>query len=60
MSFLFLMIKIALVIYVVKFVCNVAFGLLALRSANKTDEAVAKLFVMANNRTVEASAKEVK
>jgi hypothetical protein len=36
MSFLFLMIKIALVIYVVKFFWSVAFGLLTLKSVNKT------------------------
>ena len=35
MSFLFLMIKIALVIYVIKFFWNVTFDLLALRSTNK-------------------------
>jgi hypothetical protein len=35
MSFLFLMIKIALVIYVVKFVWDVTFGLFALVAANK-------------------------
>ena len=57
MSFLFLMIKIALVIYVIKFFWNVTFGLLALRSANK---AVAKLPVMDDIRTVDATAKEVK
>ena len=57
MSFLFLMIKIALVIYVIKFFWNVTFGLLALRSANK---AVAKLLVMDDTRTVDATAKEVK
>ncbi len=57
MSFLFLMIKIALVIYVIKFFWNVTFGLLALRSANK---AVAKLPVMDDTRTVDATAKEVK
>lgn len=57
MSFLFLMIKIALVIYVIKFFWNVTFSLLALRSANK---AVAKLSVMDDTRTVDAFAKEVK
>ena len=57
MSFLFLMIKIALVIYVIKFFWNVTFGLLALRSANK---AVAKLPMMDDIRTVDAFAKEVK
>ena len=57
MSFLFLMIKIALVIYVIKFFWNVTFGLLALRSANK---AVAKMSTMDDTRTVEAFAKEVK
>ena len=57
MSFLFLMIKIALVIYVIKFFLNVTFGLLALRSVNK---AVAKLPVMDDTRTVDTTAKEVK
>ena len=52
MSFLLLMIKIALVIYVIKFVGDVTFGLLALRSA--------KLSVMGDTRTVDATAKEVK
>jgi hypothetical protein len=36
MSFLFLMIKIALVIYVVKFFWGVAFDLVTLRSAKET------------------------
>ena len=57
MSFLFLMIKIALVIYVIKFFWDVTFGLLALRSANKV---VAKLPVMDDTRTVNTTAKEVK
>ena len=57
MSFLFLMIKIALVIYVIKFFWNITFVLLALRSANK---AFAKLPVMDNTRPVDAFAKEVK
>lgn len=35
MSFLFLMIQIALVIYVVKFFWDVTFGLLSLRSTKK-------------------------
>ena len=35
MSFLFLMIKIALVVYVIKFFWDVTFGLLSLRSAKK-------------------------
>jgi len=57
MSFLFLMIKIALVVYVIKFFWNVTFDLLSLRSANK---AVAKMSTMDDTRTVEAFAKEVK
>ena len=51
------MIKIALVIYVIKFFWNVTFGLLALRYANK---AVAKLPVTDDTRTVDVTAKEVK
>ena len=57
MSFLFLMIKIALVIYVIKFFWNVTFWLLALRSVNK---AVTKLPVMDDTRAVNTTAKEVK
>ena len=56
MSFLFLMIKIALVIYVIKFVWNVTFGLFALQSANK---AVAKLPTM-DATIIDAFTKEVK
>ena len=54
MSFLFLMIKIALVIYVIKFVWNVTFGLLVLRSANKA------VLPMMDDTIIDAFAKEVK
>ena len=63
MSFLFLMIKIALVIYVIKFFWNVTFGLLALRRSNKIDAAVGKLaslHAMQEARTIDATAREVK
>ena len=50
MSFLFLMIKIALVIYVVKFAWNIIAGVLWLRFANKSEV----------QTVVEAAAKETK
>ena len=50
MSFLFLMIKIALVIYVVKFVWDIVVGVLWLRFANKSEV----------QAVIEAAAKETK
>ena len=57
MSFLFLIIKAALIICVIKFFWNVTIGLLASQSANK---AVLQLPMMDDIRTVDATAKEVK
>lgn len=50
MSFLFLMIKIALVIYVVKFIWGIVVGILWLKFANKSEV----------QAVIEATVKEVK
>lgn len=57
MSFLLLLIEIALIIYIVQFCWNATFQILAFRSVSK---AIYKLPMMNDDRTIDTTAKEVK